>query len=63
MTAPADHAQLTLDEQREKFKQNAFLAMPIAGAIAWTLIGIAGALLPVEAERLLKLRHERVPAS
>jgi hypothetical protein len=37
-----------LDAQRDAFVRNRFLAMPIAGAIAWTGIGIAGALLPLE---------------
>lgn len=34
---------LSLDEQHDAFVHNRFLAMPIAGAIAWTGIGIAGA--------------------
>lgn len=33
----------TLDEQREEFRNHPFLAMPIAGTIAWSLIGIVGA--------------------
>lgn len=37
----------TLDEQRAEFAGNRFLAMPIAGAIAWAGIGIAGAFLPL----------------
>jgi hypothetical protein len=36
----------TLDEQRTEFARNRFLAMPIAGAIAWSIVGIAGAFLP-----------------
>ena len=36
----------SLDEQRLEFAQNRFLAMPIAGTIAWTIIGIAGAFVP-----------------
>ncbi|HET7649616.1 MAG TPA: hypothetical protein VFL15_02815 [Gammaproteobacteria bacterium] len=43
----ASVAGLTLDQQREQFARSPFLAMPIAGAIMWSLIGIAGALLPV----------------
>lgn len=39
--------QLTLDEQQEAFRQRKFLAMPIAGAIVWALIGVAGAFLSV----------------
>jgi hypothetical protein len=37
---------LSLDEHRADFARSPFLAMPIAGAIAWTAIGIAGWLLP-----------------
>lgn len=32
----------SLDEQRKEFSQDRFLAMPIAGTIAWTIVGIAG---------------------
>jgi hypothetical protein len=47
--APAvDQSQWTLDEQYKAFLNNPFLAMPIAGTIAWTIIGIAGAVLPLE---------------
>lgn len=38
-------AQPSLDEQRAEFIRARFLAMPIAGAICWAGIGIAGALL------------------
>src|SRR5262245_15675226 len=41
-------SQRTLDDQRLAFARKRFLAMPIAGTIAWTLIGIAGAILPVD---------------
>lgn len=37
----------SLDEQRVEFSRSRFLAMPIAGAIAWTIIGIAGMFVPV----------------
>ena len=36
----------TLDEQRREFAQRRGLAMPLAGAVAWTIVGAAGALLP-----------------
>ncbi len=32
---------LSLDEQRTLFKQNRFIAMPLAGTIVWALLGIA----------------------
>ncbi|MEO7072825.1 MAG: hypothetical protein ABI300_07695 [Rhodanobacter sp.] len=32
----------SLDEQRDEFSRRRFLAMPLAGAIAWTLVGLAG---------------------
>ena len=35
----------SLDEQRNEYKQRRFLAMPIAGTIAWLIVGIAGATL------------------
>ena len=38
---------LTLEAQRAEFANNPFLAMPIAGTIAWTVIGVGGAFLPV----------------
>lgn len=38
----------TLEEQREYFKRSPFLAMPVAGALAWTAIGIAGMFLRTE---------------
>lgn len=37
----------SLEEQRLEFSRSRLLAMPIAGTIAWTIIGIAGAFVPV----------------
>jgi hypothetical protein len=37
----------SLDEQRREFSKSRFLAMPIAGTIAWAIIGVAGAFVPV----------------
>jgi hypothetical protein len=37
---------LSLDEHRETFVHRPFLAMPIAGTIAWLAIAIAGLFLP-----------------
>lgn len=37
----------TLEQQRHEFCNRSFLAMPIAGTIAWTIIGIAGMTLPM----------------
>ena len=36
----------TLSELRADFARRRFLAMPTAGAIAWTVVGLAGVLLP-----------------
>lgn len=36
-----------LTAQREAFARRRFLAMPLAGALAWTVVGIGGATLPV----------------
>lgn len=38
----------SLKELREEFGRSRFLAMPIAGTIAWTATGALGAVLPVE---------------
>jgi hypothetical protein len=40
----------TLDEQRHEFAQRRGLAMPLAGAVAWTIVGVAGAFLPPRLE-------------
>ena len=37
----------SLEVQRAEFARSPFLAMPIAGTIAWAAIGVCGALLPV----------------
>lgn len=37
---------ISLDEHRAWFSRSPFLAMPIAGTIAWTVIGIGGMFLP-----------------
>src|SRR5262245_23390216 len=48
MTAASSHqSHISLDAQHAAFLDSRFLAMPIAGAVAWTGIGIAGALLPL----------------
>ena len=48
MTTPlARQPGVSLDAQHAAFLDSRFLAMPIAGAVAWTAIGIAGAFLPV----------------
>lgn len=39
---------VTLEEHRAYFKSSPFLAMPIAGTIAWAAIGIAGMVLPLK---------------
>jgi ethanolamine transporter EutH len=39
---------MTLDQHREHFRQSPFLAMPIAGTIAWAAIGVAGMFLPLQ---------------
>jgi hypothetical protein len=39
---------LSLDDHRAYFARSPFLAMPVAGALAWTAIGIAGMFLRIE---------------
>ena len=36
----------SLEVQREEWSRRRFLAMPLAGAIAWSIAGVAGAFLP-----------------
>jgi hypothetical protein len=36
----------TLDEQRREFAARRGLAMPLAGLVAWSVVGVAGVLLP-----------------
>src|SRR5215471_16433704 len=45
-TSFAREPRVSLDTQHATFIDTRFLAMPIAGAVAWTGIGIAGAFLP-----------------
>lgn len=40
------NASRSLDEQTREFASRRFLAMPLAGCIAWIVIGMAGATLP-----------------
>lgn len=47
ITSTSRPPSVSLDAQHAAFLDNRFLAMPIAGALAWTGIGIAGALLPL----------------
>ena len=39
----------TLEEQRIEFAKGKFLATPLAGIIAWLIVGIAGLTLPTQA--------------
>ncbi|MFO0964987.1 MAG: hypothetical protein U0793_05270 [Gemmataceae bacterium] len=36
----------SLDEQRREFARRRGIAMPLAGMVAWAIVGVAGALLP-----------------
>jgi len=40
------HALRTLEEQRREFAQRRGLAMPLAGMVAWSIVGVAGIFLP-----------------
>ena len=46
MSDPQQQLLRSLDEQRAEYARRRGLAMPLAGAIVWTLIGIAGVFLP-----------------
>lgn len=39
-------SELSLDLQRQAFASRRFLAMPLAGTIAWSFVAVCGALLP-----------------
>lgn len=39
----------TLEEQRIEFANGKFIATPLAGLIAWSIVGIAGLTLPIQA--------------
>lgn len=43
---------MTLDEQRAAFSQSRFLAMPLAGTIAWALVAVASWFLPLQGKVL-----------
>ena len=38
---PAQNASIPLEQQREDFKKNRFIAMPLAGTLVWALLGIS----------------------
>ena len=38
----------SLEQQRETFKQNRFLAMPLAGTLAWSCIGVIAIFASIE---------------
>ncbi|MFD3389460.1 DUF7010 family protein [Alteromonas macleodii] len=40
-TTPAQNASIPLEQQREDFKKNRFIAMPLAGTVVWALLGIS----------------------
>lgn len=44
---------VSLDQQRVEFASNRFLAMPIAGTIAWCVIGLGGLFLPLNLQAWL----------
>jgi hypothetical protein len=46
MSEPRPQLPRSLDEQRAEYARRRGLAMPLAGMIVWTMIGIAGAFLP-----------------
>lgn len=38
---PVQNAFIPLEQQREDFKKNRFIAMPLAGTVVWALLGIS----------------------
>lgn len=43
-----DKIKRTLEEQRVEFANSKFIATPLAGLIAWSIIGAAGLILPMQ---------------
>ena len=44
-----ESGNVSLDQQRESFKQKRFIAMPLAGTIVWSIIGINAPFLSEQA--------------
>ena len=44
-----DKINRTLEEQRLEFANRIFLATPLSGLIVWSIVGVAGIFLPIEA--------------
>ncbi len=44
---------ITLDQQREEFSQRRFLAMPLAGAICWSITGITSIFVSTQVAALV----------
>ncbi len=44
-----EQTKRTLEEQRIEFANGKFIATPLAGLIAWSIVGIAGLTLPIQA--------------
>jgi hypothetical protein len=44
---------LTLDEQWKQFSGNRFLAMPLAGTMAWAIVGVSALFLSVQVASLV----------
>ena len=38
---PVQNTSIPLEQQREDFKKNRFIAMPLAGTVVWALLGIS----------------------
>jgi hypothetical protein len=51
--APSTAAARTLDQHRADYTRRRFLAVPLAGTIAWALVGVAGAVLDAAAATLV----------
>lgn len=51
-TSPS-RSLLSLEAQWHQFARNRFLAMPLAGTLAWAVVGIAGLMLPTGAAALV----------
>ncbi|MEJ0005479.1 MAG: hypothetical protein WDM77_03605 [Steroidobacteraceae bacterium] len=48
-----------LDEQRGDFATRRLIAMPVAGLIAWTIVGLGGYFLPVRQAAIVLFAADR----
>jgi len=56
------HTPRSLDEQQREFAQRRGLANPLAGAVAWTIVGVAGFFSAAHPEGVVPLPNAQIVA-